>query len=940
MKKYELIVNNGLFKFEYEPKSHSANINDVIQFINQQIGFPAKSQLYIIVDNNIRDTKFDLKDAKNNIIHIKFSDIIETFTIQHINKDEKYKLVLEKVDTCQQLIEIEKKIANLIKCEEYPIKILKKNQFFDRNLLLCQIFIYQQEIYYHVLAMFIIQYKDKRQLFQIDAFSHFDKIKQKIRQKFGIDEEIELYFRGRLLEEQQTYQSYKIHQNAELELRVKNMQKIQILYQEKIYEFNLSVNLTIEDIIKYNKQFDSIHQNQVLQIHYNNKCLENNIRIGDLDLSNDILFIMTNKIQEKFLLIKFVNKEQQQQNYQFRVSNLEYFSIIYDKYPFKGKIFEFYVNDIKLAINDKLIFNDIQFKDDNNYLIEYQLILNYQIINVTFEDEEGNLLKLQVKSEDIINDEIQKNLNNENARIKAYKKGQLIDLNGTYKSEEIQDGDIINYYFAEITIQFMIWFRDQLQIQEINVNYLDRIKDLKEKIINQHKITDECKILLDGDILNDDVCLKNFKKNTIFRISKIFHFKIELLLDNNIEQSECRFYETDKISQIKYQYREIFWDEVCIQVDNKEDLDDNDELSDYINKVLRISKKNINVRYKFDGNQIVYQDKYSKLITLGEMLKIIANRQSRCYICNNLMDENIKLDDLNLDQNTEITIQCTSRAQFIEFNNNLNKFEIDFYPEDIIGQAIKNHIKGKFIIQQDNKELNLQKSFQSENIQNGAELIYIFLVTIKFKDFETKELLFSQTYKVNMKISQILNQKNFNKAKVYYLEKEINQDKTLAELGIIDYSELNIEVLENILILHLDDKITKIIIDSNITIQTLKQQQNLNNEIYQIYAIHDQTQVLSNDIILKTLLNENNEIELIFKMNNSYIQIHLIDNEDRQYTENVQLNQQVKTFINELKIKYNLDENPQIFYEGEILDQEQYFSELQITKDTLFEIII
>lgn len=79
-------------------------------------------------------------------------------------------------------------------------------------------------------------------------------------------------------------------------------------------------------------------------------------------------------------------------------------------------------------------------------------------------------------------------------------------------------------------------------------------------------------------------------------------------------------------------------------------------MSEYINKVLKIYKKNINVRYKFDGTKIVYEGKYSKIITLGEMLKIIANRKSRCYICNNLMDENIKLDNLNLDPSTEITI--------------------------------------------------------------------------------------------------------------------------------------------------------------------------------------------------------------------------------------------------------------------------------------------
>ncbi|CAD8193410.1 unnamed protein product [Paramecium octaurelia] len=936
MKKYEIIVNNNTFKLEYEPKFPSEKISDVVQFLNQQKGFPAKAKLYISVDNHIRDLNYDLNSVKNNVIEINFSDVIENFSIQHIDKDEKYKLILDKVDICKQLIEIEKKIANSIKSEEYPIKILKKKKILDRNLFLCQIFFYQQEIFYFVQAIFYIRYNDKLQLFQIDAFSHFDKIKQKIRQKLGIEEEIELYFRGQQLEDERTYFYYNIHQNAELELKMKNMQRIQISYQNKIYKFNVSVNMTIEQLAKYYKQLEQIHQNQILQVHHLNKLLENNTKIGNLDLSDNAEFKITNKIQERAMVIKFVSKLQEQVHFQKQVSNLDFFSTILESQIFKGKVFQFYVNGNILEITDGLIFNSIKFKE-NEYLIQYQMIQNFEYLNVTFKDEEGKTFTKQVKSEDTINTELEMNIKYDNLRIKAYKKGQLIDLNGTYRSEGIQDGDIIEYCLSDMVIQLQIWYQNQRQIQEICIHYLDTVKELKEKVINQFKITYECKIILDGYDLQDYEYIKNYRNNVVFTVSKAFYFKIELLLDNNIEQSESRFYETEKVKELKSQYTELFQDDVCVDVDDNEDIKDEEELSAFIGKVLRISKRNVNVKYKFQGHQSVYEDKFYKKDTLGMMLKKIAKGNSRCYIANNLMDPTIKLINLNLDPNTVITIECTSRAQLFEFNNNQNRVDIEFYPEEIISNTIKTHIKGKFVIYEGNREINIQNSFRDEQIQNTAQLYYILLVTIKFMSYEAKEVQYQKTCRVDKKISQILSPNHPNKIRVYYLEKEINQDSTLAEVGVPDFSELQIEELESTLILHIDNKIRTLSIDKDMTVQLLKEHLNLNQENYYLYQLIDQAQALSNDVVLKSLHNINNEIELIYKTGNNLIKIILVDSDDKEYTEYVKLNQQVKTFLQEFELKYNL-KDAELFYEGETINPDKCFSDIQIAQNGKFEI--
>ncbi|CAK68683.1 unnamed protein product (macronuclear) [Paramecium tetraurelia] len=536
------------------------------------------------------------------------------------------------------------------------------------------------------------------------------------------------------------------------------------------------------------------------------------------------------------------------------------------------------------------------------------------------------------------------NVNYDNLRIKAYKNGQLIDLNGTYKSEGIQDGDIIQYCLSDMIVQLMIWTRNQRQIKEMCIHFLDTVKDLKEKVINQFKITDECKILLNGQDLHENEYIKNFKNNVMFTVSKVFHFKIELLLDNNIEQSESRFYETDRVSQMKSLYTDLFQDEVCIQVDNKnenkdDDINDDDELSEYIGKVLRISKKNINVKYKIQDLQTVYEGKFNKFKTLGGMLGDIAKRKSRCYIANNLMDQTIKLIDLNLDPNTVITIESTSKVQLFDLNNTHNVVEIDFYPEDIIGYAIKNHIKGKCVIQEGNREINIQNSFRDENIYNNDHLHYILLVTIKFMSYKTKELQYQKICRMDTKISQILSQNHQNKIRVYYLEREINQDSTLAELEVPDSQELFIEELDSTLILHVDDKIRTLTIDQKMTVQLFKEQQKLNRENYYLYQLRDQTQALPNDFILKSLQNNNKEIELIYKLDHNIIKIILIDQDEKEYTEYVKMNQKFKTFLQEFKLKYKFNDG-EMFYDGATLNLDQCFSDLQITQNAKFEIII
>ncbi|CAK68684.1 unnamed protein product (macronuclear) [Paramecium tetraurelia] len=368
MKKYEIIVNNNTFKLEYEPKSSSAKISDVVQFLNQQKGFPAKAKLYIADENNVRDIHYDLNSLKNNVIYINFSEEIESFTIQHIDKDERnislYWIKWMHVSNQQKL--------------KKKLRIQQKLKILDRNLFLCQIFFYQQELFYLVQAIFYIRYQDKLQLFQIDAFSYLDKIKQKIRQKLGIEEEIELYFRGQQLEDRKTYFFYKIYQNAELKMKIKSLQKIQISYQSKTYRFNVSVNMTIEEFIKYYKQVEQIHQNQILQVYYLNKMLENNTKIGSLDLADNAEFKITNKILEKTMIIKFVSKVQEQVHFSKQVSNLDYFSTIFELQPFKGKVFQFYVNGNIVEITERLIFNSIKFKE-NEYLIQYEMVQNFQL---------------------------------------------------------------------------------------------------------------------------------------------------------------------------------------------------------------------------------------------------------------------------------------------------------------------------------------------------------------------------------------------------------------------------------------------------------------------------------------------------------------------------------------------------------------------------------
>ncbi|CAD8121146.1 unnamed protein product [Paramecium sonneborni] len=945
MKKIEVLINQNKFKIEYEPKSQSSTINDVIQHVNQLKGFPNKAKIDITIDNSKRDRNFFIKDIQNPFIYINFSDEIENFTIQHLSKDDKHKIILDKADACWQLSELEKQIANSLNCSLYSIKIMKKNQFFDRNLLLCQIFIYQQEIFYLVLVKFYIQYKDQQFLFQMDAFSHFDQIKQKVRQKFGIDEEIELYYKNTILQDQYTYFSQKIPQCAELELNIKSKQKLQIWYNDTIYNYIVSVSITIKELLEQLQQIYSIHENQKLQIKFNNKILNNNIKIENLDFSSisfesqDIELILEDKIQEKSMQIKFVDKVKQSNFFLYNVSNLDLVSSIQRLSPFIEKKYEFFINDKKLQFSDDLIFNQIQFNNNNNQ-IQYQLMQNQQI-NVNFIDEENEITTISVNPQEIIDDEMKKRKYIENVRIKAYKQGQLLDLNGTYESENIRDGDTIRYYQSEILIQIMIRIKNQdaPQIILISINYASTVKDLIQKISSIYKINCNCKILYNEQTLNNNDRLNEFPKDAIFRISKEITLKFQLILENNIEQQETQFYETDKISIIKNNFMDLFCDEVSIVDENNKNLDDCEEISKYQTKVLKISKKNVDIKYKFQNTQPTYEFKDDKRLTVKQMLEKIANRKSRCFIDLNCQDENTQLKDLKLDLNTIIIIECSKRAQLIEQNNNTNKIELTFYPEEIIDNVIKFHIKEKIQLLFNNQVVNIQNSFRNEKIESDDILYYSKIMTIQFIKYDTKQFLHSEICNQNAKISEIIKSKNFQNSRVYYQNKEINQDRTLIEEGVIDNSTLEIEETQKNLKLHIDGNVSQISVKSDMDIKTLKQQQKLINEYYQLFEINNQNQALLDNVLLKTLINRNNEIELIYKQNKNFLKITLYDaQDDKKYTEYVLLNSQVQTFIQEFQNKYNMN-NIIIFLQGEEVNNELFFSQIPLDQNDEFEIV-
>ncbi|CAD8123539.1 unnamed protein product [Paramecium sonneborni] len=937
MKKINVLVNKNQFKIEFQSKSSSSTINDVIQQVNQIKGFPNKAKVEITVDNQKRDRKFLIKDIQNPIIYVDFSDEIENFMIQHFSKDKEHKIILEKADTCKQLSEIEKQIAQKLDCQQYIIRIMKKNQFFDKTLLLCQIFIFQQEIFYVVLVKFYIKYKNQYCLFQIDAFSHFDQIKQKVRQKFGIEEEIDLQFQNKILQDQQTYFSQKIPDSVELVLSIKCKQNIQIQYKKTNYNYSVSVNITIKDLLQQFQQIYSIHQNQKLLIKFNDKILQDDIRIHSLDLSKTIQFKMENQIVEKSMQIQFIDNEKPQNNFSYNVSNLDFFSSIYRLKNFEGKICEFFVDGQKLQITNNLIFDQIKF-NNNNYQIQYSATKS-QLINVRLYDDDINFTTIQVTPQDLINLEIKKKFSDNEIRITAYKQGQKLDLNETFGQQQIKDGDKIRCFFSDIVVQIQIRINneDWPQIEQIRIDYLATVKDLKQQVIKKYKINDNIKVLCENKNLDEQDLLKDYPKNTIFIISKEIQFKFEFILQNNIHQAEQKFFETDKVKQIKSNLKEIYEDEVDIVDEDYRNLDEEEEISTYLKKLIRVSRQNIDVKYKIQNQQIIIDQKFNKNLTLKEMMQIIADKKSRCYIENNLLDEETKLNELILEPQTIIIIEHTSHVQLIEYNNNLNSQDIEFYPEEIINDHIQNHISEKSLLLFNNCQVNKLNSFRDEKIQDNGQLFYYVQLKIQFISYDTKEFLFSDFYNPFDKIKEIFAQRNFNRLKIYYQNNEINQDRTLEEIGVIENSALEIEEISKKIKLHINNEIRNIVVNNDMDIQTLKQQENLMNNNYQLFKINDQQHPLQDNSLLVDLINGNNEIELIYKMNQNVMQIVLFDQE-RKYIEYIQQNTQIKTFIQEFQNKYGLN-NVSIFLEGEFLNDELKFSQISFNAEDEFEIV-
>ncbi|CAD8122094.1 unnamed protein product [Paramecium sonneborni] len=954
MKQLEIIVN----KREHLSLSinSSSTVEQLINKIIQTLQFPKESKYTITIDGTPIDSSYQIPENLQSRIIADFNCLTSIqFENPFIQTTE------QELDLCKPLVEIQKELAKVMLPIEYQIIILKNGKRLTETYINYYPEI-PKKLQFIVKASIYINYQGIHHQLQLNPFEKIEKIKNYIFQQLNIDQGFLLFYNNTQLNDEMYFISYLIPDHSELTIKLQTRITLLVKYQNIVHKYSTSLNEKLSVVKTKLKQTYKIPENEKLELFYQNIYLDNNEeKLSALNIEDNSLINIT--IGKKYNLN--LENDYQQQTYQCQVNSIDLVSILDDIIPLQNCQLTYYFGGKELDKNRS--FDQIQV---NNCNINIKYRVQKKTIFVNFQEEQKSSIKLEVNISDPIRLALP-HINLANDSITMFFQGRKISIESTYDQEGIKEGSTIIYQFNQFQIKYTIApdFQEYSILIAPRINGAQLINILSK---NYKGLSKKFKLMLNNIEFPVSQIVEK-QENQCFRLVSMFEMQFQFQNDNHIYNKTYSMDDTILIA------RQRFSEEFNIPLNQlyifflDQELKDEYMIHKYKGKDLQICET-ICVKFQKYKSNVLIQKNCNKNFQVKEILKEFLREFSqkgcRCFLNNQLINELNLLKEITNQPAVLLVVEFQQELQLINKQIKTQAIQVEFYPKQIVASTLARFMNGNFQFYQNDELIDATKSFEDNHIQNKSQIYYEecynFTLEILNDNQQIQLRINSQKIKIKDAIQQKIQEKYSSQFSAFYNKQEINLENTFLQEKLMDQSKIQIQLHQQLKVFIKDnDYKIQFTVSSNITVGELIKQLKGSKQ-KKLFNAENQKQLQDHEVLF-TLINSNKVVDLIYKepienSNSLYIPSEPIQNnrkitldintqepvplqiviynmmDDHKLYETVRLDQKVGEFLDQFEKKMEFS-GVTLFYDGEIVDRNKKFQEINLNALSIFEIV-